>query len=124
MMAAESTIYRVQDISGRGPFRPGFSQYWASRDVMRPKAWTEEFPGLLATIRASAASFHYGCGCRGLFQLARWFLPEERPRLAALGYAVVSMPAEILAVSDDQLVFMRRAPLYSGILMLSWGALP
>lgn len=39
-----TTIYRVQDAEGRGPWRPGFSKYWVcdrdDHDVLIP--WMKE----------------------------------------------------------------------------------
>lgn len=120
-----ATIYRVQDHEGRGPFRPGCSQFWADLGVERPPAWMQEFPLLAQTISESRRNLSYGCGCRTLRQLSKWFLPSEREKLRSLGYMVVSLEAdEVLAGSDSQVVFACRRSLAKAATWHQWETLP
>lgn len=111
---------RVQDSDGRGPFKPGFSQVWCddSGDPQLPP-WFEEFPGLLERVKREAGRYHYGCGCRTVEQIERWFTPAERIRLFLLGYKLVSMDVDrVLAESKNQLVFLRDKPLTEDVEVL------
>lgn len=110
-------LYRVQDLEGRGPWRPGFSRLWVrdreDHDNLRP--WPEQFG--LDIIPKGGWPFgrHFGCGCRTLEQLRRWFTAEEYATLQHYGYQAVQMDAQrILAESDIQLVFQRARPLRAG----------
>ena len=111
-------VYRVQDVEGRGPWRPGFSRLWVrdrdDHDNLRP--WVEQFG--LAIIPRNHLPFgrHFGCACRTLEQLRRWFTAEEYATLQAYGYQAVSMDVQrVLAESDIQLVFQRSRPLRAGV---------
>lgn len=104
-------VYRVQDDSGRGPWRPGFSKYWCEdrEDLDNLIPWTVELPTVLLK---RTAGMHMGCGCRTLEQLRRWFTPAEFKTLNQFGYASVQLEAtRILGESDIQLVFERVLPL-------------
>lgn len=112
------TVYRVQDIEGRGPWRPGFSRYWvrdrADHDNLQP--WPVQFGHDL--IKRSGWPFgkHYGCACRTLDQLRRWFAADEYATLQSYGYSAVQMEVDqVLAESDIQLVFVRSKPLRIGV---------
>lgn len=59
---------------------------------------------------------HFGCACRTLAQLRRWFTAEEYATLQAYGYQAVRMDVQrVLAESDIQLVFQRARPLRAGV---------
>lgn len=110
-----SIVYRVQNLEGRGPWRPGFSHLWVrdrdDHDNLRP--WVEQFG--LGIIPRWSPYWYYGCGCRTLEQLRRWFTAEEYATLRAYGYQAVIMDVHrVLAESDIQLVFQRVRPLYAG----------
>lgn len=105
-------IYRVQDRSGRGPFRPGLSHRWSNQDktVEDFPPWTTEFG--LGILKGVIIGQHVGCGCRDLANLRCWFADDELERLYRFDYAVVRMDVErVLAESKCQLVFVRNAPL-------------
>ena len=113
-----TTVYRIQDAEGRGPYRPGFSHRWTDPDATTANRQPIffEFPNLDLSRISPGRS---GCAFRTLDQLLRWFTPFERQKLAALGYSVVSMEAdEILAESEHQLVFTRRLPLAVGAISI------
>ena len=110
-------VYRMQDVDGRGPWKPGFSESWTEdRDeaeyaALRPMF--QEFPGLLGCFRTGK---HYGCGCLSLEQLRRWIRPNEYARLKRYGYHCVSMEVDrVLHASDVQCVFERTKPLRKSI---------
>ena len=106
-----STVFRVQDRSGRGPWKPGFSHLWVEdrddHDRLRP--WYEEFGWVQ---RNAIAGMYVGCGCRHVDQLRRWFTRGEYEKLLAYGYTAVELSVgRILGESDIQVVFERARPL-------------
>lgn len=87
-------------------------------DNLRP--WPEQFG--LGIIERSKPSLgrHFGCGCRTLDQLRRWFTVDEYASLLFYGYAAVQLEVDaVLAESDIQLVFQRRQPLHIGASLVS-----
>lgn len=106
-----TTVYRVQDRSGRGPWKPGFSHRWVEdrddHDLLIP--WYQQF----GWVNKNAISgMHVGCGCRTLEQLRRWFTAGEYQTLLQFGYQAVQLEVgRILGESDIQLVFERARPL-------------
>jgi len=107
-------VYRVQDAEGRGPFRPGFSHWWVEErpdhDNLVP--WMQQF-GYDAIPRTGwPFGKHFGCACRTLEQLRRWFTASEYATLQRLGFQAVSMDvARVLHESEIQLLFQRAKPL-------------
>ena len=116
------TVYRVQDASGRGPWRPGFSQQWIDDDAPAGRL-TETVMDLMPIeqIQALPMTHHYGCGCRSLDALMAWFTMRERARLFRAGYHPVSMRADaVVAESDWQVLFARVRPLSDGATRFRW----
>ena len=118
-------VLRVQDREGRGPFRPGMTKRWAdkSKTTYLP-AFADEFgveifkeiDGLFAR-----RGGWFGCAVANLECLHRWFTLRERLRLAHLRYEVVQIVVdEILRESPNQIVFWRKAPLTSGVMVTPW----
>lgn len=118
------TIYRVQDRSGRGPWRPGFSSIWIEGDADAGHLTETIFDLVpLDTLRRLPRSHVYGCGCRSLPTLLEWFTPAERIRLDVFGFVPVRMTVDlVLAESAKQLFFARCRPLANGARRLSWEA--
>ena len=101
------TVYRVQDLNGRGPYQLGFADVWVcgNPDARALPAMLDEFPGILQRLTPGLWCW---CGCRTLDGLRRWFIPEEYRTLQRYGFQAVRMVvARILAESDAQLVFER-----------------
>lgn len=116
-----TTVYRVQDKDGRGPFKPGLSHLWTDthKSEWLP-SWIEEF-GVNIVRKAMDEGRHVGCGCRSVGELKRWFSKAERRRLKRLGYNLVSMKVdEVLAESDIQFMFSRSKPLSDGATSVKW----
>ncbi len=110
-------VFRIQDAAGRGPYRPGMSSRWAdpahATPTVRPPTWLWEF-GYGPLLRLKPGH-HMGCGFRTMDQLRAWFTPSERQRMHAFGYRTVSIDVdEVLAESENQLVFGRAKPLRKG----------
>ena len=108
-------IYRIQDSDGRGPFKPGFSHVWVNErgDHENLKPCTQQFDGIRNKLLLSE---HYGCGCKNLKQLRRWFTKQEYKKLKKYGYRAVKMKvARIVAESEIQVVFGRAIPLNENI---------
>ena len=118
-------VYRVQDAEGRGPYKPGMSKRWVDEDGDPPPLpFVAEFGnGIIGHLNSKIDAYGgaCGCACRSVDGLARWFTVTERPRLAALGYRIVSMGVnEVLAESEAQLVFWRLLPLRWNVTLVSW----
>ena len=115
-------IYRVQDGTGRGPWRPGFSTSWIEGDAEAGHLTETIFDLIpLPTLMQLPRSHVYGCGCRSLPSLLDWFTPLERTRLDALGFVPVLMTVDlVLAESARQVFFGRGRPLKNGVRRLSW----
>lgn len=110
----KTKVIRIQDKTGRGPYRPGLTDQWsdpAGPDL--PDILTEF--GRRAICEAQAASaigFHVGCAFETMTQLQAWFAPHEIAKLILLGFRIVEMDVDnIICRSHRQLVFVRRVPL-------------
>lgn len=104
-----TTILRIQDAEGRGPFKPGFSQTWVLKraDHANLRPWTAEFGQVNAK-----PGMAYGCGCLTRRQLQRWFTKAEYTKLLEYGYRAVKIEVDsILHASTTQCVFERALPL-------------
>lgn len=109
-----AVVYRVQDLDGRGPWKPGFSRLWIrereDHENLRP--WMEQFGRGILPNHGWPFGQHFGCACRTLEQLRRWFTAEEYETLQEYGYQAVAIGVHrILAENDIQLVFQRASPL-------------
>lgn len=113
-----SKIYRVQDAEGRGPWKPGFSQVWATdrpeSEIAKLIPIQQDFPNLRQIIENNAGK-HFGVGCTSLPQLRHWITEAEYATLLKHGYQCVSLAAEIIAMSDIQCVFCRHRPLFKNV---------
>lgn len=119
-----TTIYRVQDAEGRGPYRPGTSHLWTDDDHDRNPPFFIEFGWPIASIPFKwLRDENGGCGFRDLDQLSEWFSPNERRKLAARHFLIVRMDADrIIAESSRQLVFGRSKPLWADFIVVPWPA--
>lgn len=120
-MSERTTVFRVQDKEGRGPFRPGFSHRWLDEDGRedeRPPIYVELGMGIFNRILTGESA---GCACLSLDALLRWFTPAELERLEGFGYHVVSLDADrIIAESKTQVLFGRAKPLRTGATRIKW----
>lgn len=117
-------VYRVQGLDGRGPFRPGFSRYWADDDfapgIVAPPTWMDEF-GADAIDRLGKRGEYFGSAVRAIADISKWFSTTEQSRLATMGFNVVSLRAfRILAESPNQVLFARRSPFNVGARPIPW----
>jgi hypothetical protein len=118
-------IFRVQDIEGRGPYKPGFSHLWtnAHHHERNPSIF-EDFK--ISPVELKKFLFHSenaGCAFRSQQSLKDWFQLSERLRLEEMGYFIVSMLVDrIVLESDRQLIFARKRPLRLGCIKLPWHA--
>lgn len=106
-----TTVYRIQDADGRGPWKPGFSQHWSTDkpaevyEKLQPIM--TDFPNLSVNTNR-----HIGVGCTSLEQLRMWIWKIEYERLLQHGYQCVKIRADrIAAQSDIQCVFESAQPL-------------
>lgn len=119
-MTTETTIFRIQDKDGRGPYKPGFSKHWTDPDarclIGAPlfPPYMEEFPEVQDKINSIADinGGSFGCGFRTREQLHHWFTKDELEKLFRYGYSIVEIhPDRVLAESENQLVFWCKKPL-------------
>lgn len=108
-----STVFRVQDAEGRGPWRPGFSDSWVEdrqkTEYAALKPIMLEFPDLLEKLKPG---FHVGVGCTSLEKLRRWITKSEWATLRKFGFRCYAIePDRIVAESDIQCVFESSKPL-------------
>lgn len=106
-------VYRIQDLDGRGPFKPGLTDRWLEcrPDHENLLPFFEEFPETRYV--PFLPGMHYGCGCLTLQQLRRWFSPVEYARLYRMGYRCVKLKiGGLVASSSIQAVFHRRPALH------------
>lgn len=115
MKKMTTTIYRIQDAEGRGPWKPGFSHRWVQyrEDLHNLVPWFLEFDeSMILALVIHSRGCAFGSGCRTKEQLRRWFTEREYSTLLEFGYRSVKMGANlILAESEIQLVFMRSSSL-------------
>lgn len=113
-------VYRIQDKDGRGPYKPGFSKHWCDPDarclIGAPlfPPYMEEFPDVQDKINDlfETKGGHFGCAFRTTQQLHRWFTDAEIQKLRKYGYSIVIIiPDQVLAESENQLVFWCKKPL-------------
>lgn len=103
-------IYRVQDSSGRGPWKPGFSHQWV---IDRPDhsnliPYFQEFPDF-DPVKERLHGESLGCGCLSVPQLKRWFTKNEMLILSFHGYRAVGVCADrLIRHSDIQCIFAVR----------------
>lgn len=120
----KTLVWRVQDGAGRGPYKPGKSIRWCDDTGTPPPPTLDvEFPSLYSELqkKIDRDGGAFGCATRTPAGLAAWFTATERPRLGRLGYKVVCLQVdEIMAESENQVVFWRRRPLNRDITVVSW----
>jgi hypothetical protein len=116
-----ATLFRVQAADGRGPWRPGLSQYWVDHDSdQRMPPPVQDAFGLEWRKRIPRG-WHCGCACRTLDKLLAWFTPVERQRLEVMGYRpVVILADKIIEENADQVIFARRDPLNVAVIPIAW----
>lgn len=116
----KTTVYRIQDKKGRGPYKPGFSHVWTDEnadEASRPAVMMEFGWGFRDKAMPGQA---VGCAFRSIDQLKRYFTGLEIHRLYSLGYAITQMEVDaILHESENQLVIARNKPLHSGVKRLT-----
>lgn len=110
-------VIRIQDSSGRGPYKPGFSSVWSEYRclIAAPKQlpFMDEFPKVMGKINDiyEKKGGSFGCAFRSMEQLNNWFKPSELEKLRKHGYQIVEIEAdEVLAESENQTVFWCKRP--------------
>lgn len=120
----EAVLMRIQDQSGRGPWRPGFSMKWIDPDKddsLCPPMFVEFPKWRMAIDRAAREGLvHFGCCVRGEEGLLRWFTREELNRLRGFGFNIVDASRLVpICESDSQIIAASRWPL-SYLPVLPW----
>jgi len=108
-----TTLYRVQDKDGRGPFKPGFSHMWvAARGNSLPPIYDELGISPVNLREIIPVGVHAGCACKSMDDLRKWFRRDELRRLSKFGYEIVPFsPDMVIAETDTQVLFGMRTPL-------------
>lgn len=108
-------LFRVQDVQGRGPYRPGLPDQWADYDATDhfcPPFFVEMGWALSEVPSHFTEGWHGGCAFRSLADLYRWFAPRERVNLVRLGFRINRIrPDRIIAETPTQVIFECRRPL-------------
>jgi hypothetical protein len=103
------SVFRVQDESGRGPFKPGFTAKW----VISRSDHKNLIPSFIEFKRLDikvVPGCTYGCACRKITQLRRWFTKPEYRKLKKLGYKAYKIKVdEIIADSDIQCIAVKKS---------------
>lgn len=104
-----TTVYRVQDKDGRGPWKPGFSHRWVEdrEDHNNLPPWFVEFGRIDSR---GIYGMTMGSACMSAEQLRRWFTASEYATLRKFGYQAVKMDACVLAESEVQCFIQRAKP--------------
>lgn len=115
-MTARATLYRIQDASGRGPWRPGFSLKWidTEKDDSLCPPMMQDFPEWRRLINRAIdrGYLHYGCCVRGMAGVHRWFTPAELSRLRGFGFRLVDASGlTVICESKNQIIAGSRWPL-------------
>ena len=108
------TRYRIQDASGRGPWRPGFSHRWIDpeKDDRLCPPMMMEFPDWRSRLARHPWATHIGCCVEGMAGLHRWFTPVEIDRLRDLGFSLVDATGLTpICVGRSQIIGGSRFPL-------------
>jgi hypothetical protein len=109
-----SELIRVQDSSGRGPYRPGFSRRWSdpANQADCIPWWIELGLSIDEGHARCVGDYHFGCAFRTREQLENWFTLRERMALDRLGYRLAFIdPCVIVAETPSQVVFGTTAHL-------------
>lgn len=108
-------VFRVQDLNGRGPFKPGFSSKWVEPrdDHQFLVPW---FIDLSRVDKQVTYGLHAGAACGSIDQLRRWFTAAEYEFLKKHGYQAYEIEVDrVIGESEIQLVFERVLPLNVGV---------
>ena len=108
-----SSIVRIQDAEGRGPWRPGFSHMWVRDDTpMKHGAIYAEMPGFgMLVDLAHQRGEHIGCAVRA-GRLHEWFSPGDLRRLRDYGFSLVDASrCRVIAETHSQVVIGSQKPL-------------
>ncbi|KFI27789.1 hypothetical protein CN97_00820 [Haematobacter massiliensis] len=107
-------ILRIQDRTGRGPWRPGCASKWvdAWRTSQLPPIYDDVHDFRKIVSGAHGAGLHIGCAVRGMDGLGKWFSPMELSRLITQGFGVVDASGcDVLAETEHQLLIASKWPL-------------
>jgi hypothetical protein len=118
-------LVRVQDATGRGPWRPGFSDSWVSKTRVRflPPIYSElgmtRFKRIVE--QAHTDGLHVGCAV-SLRRLHEWFSDDERTALIGFGFRLVKADCcKHLATTQTQRLIGSPCPL-SELPEIEWKA--
>lgn len=115
MKGERIVLLRMQDINGRGPWKPGLSDQWVDHERRFDLPALQEDFGFDLKPMVDAAfkrGLHIGTAVRGAEIFNQWFTPTERVKLAMLGYRIVDASAcEILGETQYQAVIGSAEPL-------------
>jgi hypothetical protein len=115
----EATVYRVQDRTGRGPFRPGLTSAWSDRVGMaRPPPSFSVWPDLGRLI---PGGWWAGSALERVEQVPLWFTGTELAVLAEMGFQFVALPrCLVVARTPEQLLVARKRPPTGAHRVLPW----
>jgi hypothetical protein len=109
----KTTVYRIQDAQGRGPFKPGFSNKWLDQNrSYYPDAPISE---LIRIKRSADPELHLAFACLSVDDVKKWVSESEMAILKKHGYNVVSMEADKIWPLTDQAIVGRKRQYRKGV---------
>lgn len=102
----KTTVYRIQDKDGRGPFKPGYTDTWLDNDrTFFPKAPIREQQWIQ---KIADPDFHIAFVCETIDQLKNWVSETEYARLKKDGYNAVKIAVDKIWTLDGQAIAGRK----------------
>lgn len=99
-------IYRMQDVLGRGPWRPGLSSQWIRSTTPSGGRPIYQEAGALAAIKSAHLNrLHVGCAARAS-RLHLWFSDADVKRLYTMRFSLVDASSCIVIFETDQQVII------------------
>lgn len=100
-------ILRVQDETGRGPWRPGLSHTWIDPDREGgPPAMYEEIEDFHELVKKyHRLGYHIGCAVRGVHGIKQWFTRTELIKLRMMGFDIYNAnEARVIEETPNQIL--------------------
>ena len=102
----KTTVYRIQDSEGRGPFKPGMSIKWLDENrTFLPDAQISEQRWIK---KIADPELHLAYVCTSIEQMKQWISKTEYARLVSLGYRFVKIEVDQIWQLDGQAIAGRK----------------
>lgn len=102
----KTTVYRIQDGAGRGPFRPGMTAKWL--DEERESLPEAPIADQVKIKKAADPSFNLAFACRSIDDLRKWISATEYARLKKLCYYACAIDVDETWDLENQVIAGRK----------------